>query len=312
MSSDTEPSDVAPLTMATPMERRNGGLNVAAVVMVGIFLFIILAALDHTTAVITTFAIAGASLLVFCWSLTFSRKGGLWGACLTIFVISSLLGMLSIAVHKAREAALISCLGCHLKQMAVAFLNYRDEHGRFPPAYTTDSQGKPLQSWRALILRQIEEGELSERLDLTKPWNDPANAEPASQSISTYRGPWEERTFPNHTNFVAVLGRDTVWGVDLGVEKSEITDDPGETIMLVEMKKSGIPWAEPRDLDWENLPPSFDKQNYMKLLSNHSTGLYVAFADGSVKLLPPDLPLEVFEAMLTKSGGEKINPAILP
>ena len=35
--------------------------------------------------------------------------------------------------------------------------NYHDEHGSFPPAYIADASGKPMHSWRVLILPYLDE-----------------------------------------------------------------------------------------------------------------------------------------------------------
>src|SRR6478672_5330638 len=40
----------------------------------------------------------------------------------------------------------------HLKQIGIALQNYHDVYGSFPPAYVADANGRPMHSWRVLIL----------------------------------------------------------------------------------------------------------------------------------------------------------------
>ena len=44
-------------------------------------------------------------------------------------------------------------------------------HKTFPPAYSTDAAGKPLLSWRVLILPYIDQQGLYEQFHLDEPWD---------------------------------------------------------------------------------------------------------------------------------------------
>jgi hypothetical protein len=70
----------------------------------------------------------------------------------------------------------IQCVN-NLKQIGLALHNYEQDHGTLPPAFTVDAKGRPLHSWRTLILPYMEYGRLYERIDLSRPWDDPANAQ---------------------------------------------------------------------------------------------------------------------------------------
>ncbi|MEL7264459.1 MAG: DUF1559 domain-containing protein [Planctomycetota bacterium] len=64
----------------------------------------------------------------------------------------------------------------NVKQIGLGLANYHASWNSFPPAYTVDANGNRLHSWRTLILPYVEQQPLYDRIDLTKPWDDPAHA----------------------------------------------------------------------------------------------------------------------------------------
>ena len=57
--------------------------------------------------------------------------------------------------------------------MAVA--NYHDTYGRFPAAYVADRDGRPMHSWRVLILPLLEQRTTYDAYDFAEPWDGPNN-----------------------------------------------------------------------------------------------------------------------------------------
>lgn len=64
---------------------------------------------------------------------------------------------------------------CHnnLKHIALALLNYENTYKCFPPAYTVDKQGRPMHSWRALILPFMDNSNREITYNYNQPWNSP-------------------------------------------------------------------------------------------------------------------------------------------
>ena len=60
--------------------------------------------------------------------------------------------LLSLPIRQAREPAQRSQCANNLKLISEAMSGYYRSHGTFPPAYSKDPDGKPLLSWRVLIL----------------------------------------------------------------------------------------------------------------------------------------------------------------
>ena len=59
----------------------------------------------------------------------------------------------------------------NMKQIGLAFHNYCQARRTFPPACTVDRSGKPLLSWRVLILPYLGRPDLYDDFHLDEPWN---------------------------------------------------------------------------------------------------------------------------------------------
>ena len=84
-----------------------------------------------------------------------------------------LVALLLPAVQASREAARRAQCANNLKQIGLAFHNYHDAHKTFPPAYIPDKDGKPMHSWRVLILPYLEQQALYKRYNFDEPWDSP-------------------------------------------------------------------------------------------------------------------------------------------
>ncbi len=213
-----------------------------------------------------------------------------------------LVGLTLPAVQAAREAARRANCANNLRSISIALLNYEAMHRSFPPAYTVDSQGNRLHSWRTLLLPYIEQQALYAQIDLTKPWNDPVNLPFSQIDVPVYRCP-SSPVMPGMTTYVVV---DDPKGIFSGANPStlpSITDGMTNTLVCVEVDMSrAVGWMEPKDTDINQL------MNNLATPSTHSGGFHVAFADGAVQFISSSIGANL-NALVTKSGGE-IVPAM--
>jgi prepilin-type processing-associated H-X9-DG protein len=88
-----------------------------------------------------------------------------------------------------------------------------------------------------------------------------------------------------------------------------VTDGTSNTIMLVEVINSGIPWTAPRDFDVRQASERLNDRTSGKLSisSYHPGGANVALVDGSVRWLREKIMAATLRALLTRSGGEVIS-----
>ena len=173
----------------------------------------------------------------------------------------------------------------NMKQILLALHTYHDEYESFPPAYTVDAEGKPLHSWRTLILPYLEQQKLYDTIDLSKPWNHPANKQAFESSVPAYICP--KATCPsNHTTYLAVAAPGGCFAPGAARRVSEITDGTAGTLLVVEVNSQhSVPWMQPADAD-EALVLSFRPQDELP----HDGGTHGGFADGrgsSLRIRPP-------------------------
>lgn len=81
-------------------------------------------------------------------------------------ILGFLIGMLLPAVGTPRTVSHSSTCLNNIRQIALAMLNYENANGHFPPAYIADENGKPMHSWRVLILPYLEQEALYKQLSL--------------------------------------------------------------------------------------------------------------------------------------------------
>ena len=136
-----------------------------------------------------------------------------------ITIVSVLLGLLLPAVQTAREAARRnSCLG-HCSQLALALQNHEAQHGTFPAGARAHRQQNVVSvSWQALVLPQLEQHELYERINPDADGGVGLDGHNMSvHVVPTFHCPSAEEPFTdlvtkNGSNYVGVAGAGSTEG----------------------------------------------------------------------------------------------------
>ena len=254
----------------------------------------------------------GGGIVVFVLTLALAiyvhRMKSFWSLltlALAVLCAMFLIALLLPAVASAPEATRrIQCAN-QLKQLNLGLHNYQQANKCFPPAYTADTNGKPVHSWRALVMPFVEMRTIPFFYSFNEPWDGPHNTR------------WHEYDYPNTffcpsdttpgkpvvttTSYVAVVGQNAAWPGEKPMRFDEL-DRRGETantVMLIEVANSGINWTEPRDLSLDaldnaaTLPTAIAsvrheprRDGYFFFHDSVVPGVNVAMADGSVHFLP--------------------------
>ena len=218
-----------------------------------------------------------------------------------------IVGLFWPAVHEGRKANQRSQCTSHLKQLGLGLQNYNDVYKCFPPVYTTDANGKPMHSWRVLILPFIEQQALYAKYDLNEPWDGPHNSQLAKFMPPAFRCPSDDANPGTTTDYVAVIGPETIWQPDRSTTFAEITDGSSNTIAVIEASGAGIHWMEPRDLSFAAVAKGINPKQGQGISSHHSGAAIAMFADGHSQTIEESIPLETLKALFTKAGGEKLD-----
>lgn len=222
---------------------------------------------------------------------------------LAAIAILIVVAMLLPAVRTGgREAARRNSCSSYLKQIAIAISNYEAATGELPPAYTVDAEGRRLHSWRTLILPYLEQAALFKSIDLTKPWDDPANAQAREAVVGIYACPSLELE-DGFTTYLAVTGLHSVFDGPNSRKLADVVDDIHATMMIVDAPADrAVHWMSPNDVSDKDMLAFWSESK-----TQHASVRLVALLDGHVSALQKEIDLSALRAMTTIDGGETIG-----
>src|SRR5438270_10823114 len=107
--------------------------------------------------------------------------------------------------------------------------NYHDTHRRFPPAAVCGPDGRPLLSWRVLILPFLEQEALYKQFHLDERWDSPHNILLLPKMPITY-GPYRNTaTADGMTYFRVFVGPGAAVEGTTGLTFADFTDGTSNT-----------------------------------------------------------------------------------
>ena len=163
----------------------------------------------------------------------------------SIIGVASVAVLMCVAFTPIRVSALDRRCKANLQAIGLALQGYHSDYGCYPPAYTTDVTGRPMHSWRALVLPYVGEHALYRSYRLEEPWDGPNNARLSARMPAVYECPAHPHR--GRSSYAVVVGPGTVFPpVPACVSASQIKDPRAS--LVVELGGAGIPWLEPRDL----------------------------------------------------------------
>jgi hypothetical protein len=211
------------------------------------------------------------------------------------------------AVQSARETARRAQCAANLQRIGMAMQSYYNMYNSFPPAYVADAKGRPMHSWRALLLPFLDPT-LAAQYHLDEPWDGPNNRALQARMPAVFRCPLDRSpTTSGVTDYVVISGPGAVFDGTQCTKLSEITDGADQTLLVVEVVEGDIIWLEPRDLRLQQMSGAINAPKGDEASSNHAGGASVLTADGQVHFLNETRPERELLGLATKAGGEAVS-----
>ena len=211
------------------------------------------------------------------------------------------------AIQNAREAARTAQCQANLQKIALAMQTYYDTYDSFPPAYVADAKGRPMHSWRALLLPYLDKP-LAAQYHFDEPWDGPNNRLLHHRIPAVYRCPSDASDVMNGvTDYVVISGPGAIFDGNKSSKLADVTDGTDVTLLVVELVESDIVWLDPRDLRLQQITGSINSPKGEEISSNHPVGANVVTADGKVHFLSELRSQQEVQALSTKAGGEAVS-----
>ncbi len=209
-----------------------------------------------------------------------------------------------ISVEPGRDFTRRISSGNNLKQIALAMQNYHDTFGQFPRPFWRTEDGQRTLSWRVAIAPFTEHRTIPWRYEASAGLNNEVNKSAAECVEPIYQQPGLPRDGTFDTFYMVITGPGTMFEEGKDFAMRDILDGTSNTIMVVEVKNSGVHWIEPSDLDIRTMIMQVNAEDSNSISSPWKNGAQVVMADGTVKFLSNKTLESTLRAMITRSGGE--------
>ena len=192
----------------------------------------------------------------------------------------------------------------NLKQIGLAMLNYHEANKAFPRQATLDKSCQPLLSWRVQILPFLDQQELYNQFHLDEPWDSPHNKSLISKMPAVFACPSSKHAASEgKTCYLVPHGERTILSGKQGGRLQDVFDGTTRTMMAAEMgDDAAVIWSKPDDWQIGGIV------DFKPLLGHHPGGTNILFADSSLRFVKQTISREVLKALITRDGGEVINP----
>lgn len=212
--------------------------------------------------------------------------------------------MSRISTSRERSASMKN-----LEKIAEALNSYAADFGTYPPQATTDRNGVKQLSWRVLILPYLGEEDLYSEFDIGLPWDHPTNMKAAQDKPQVYHHPNRNAaTGYLESAYYVITGMGTLFPNTGPLGPDQITDDPAQTILVIEgspLVPSGL-WTEPLDLDYAKMQGELGINPGIEPGGLLDDGVAFATSDGRGHFVPNSMDPLKFRSLITARGGERL------
>lgn len=201
---------------------------------------------------VSAFHMAGllvSGVVLGAWALAFGGYVRIVAQGCVVALAGVMMWSLFTAVGSGQPSPRSMCVS-HARAIMLALKTYHDEYGTFPPAVVRDANGKALHSWRALILKYLDDGSgLHARYRFDEPWDGPNNAKLVSRMPEVYRCPATTSYRDSiYAHYMAVVDVTAAWDDTVPRRMDDFGDNADATVMIIECHGKQVVWTQPEDL----------------------------------------------------------------
>ena len=186
----------------------------------------------------------------------------------------------------------------NMKQILLAFHNYLDTYGHFPPLANFGADGLPKLSWRVALLPFLGEIELFNEFRQDEPWDSPHNKVLINRMPKVFESPGLPPVPSGSTCIRGFGGKGTMFEGVQGVRIESVTDGTSNTVLLA-LARDAVPWTQPGEL------PFVQGQPLPALDASNPRGYVLGITDGAVRILPRSEE-KILRQAITRCSGEVI------
>ncbi len=184
-----------------------------------------------------------------------------------------------------------------LREIGLAMHNYHAMNNCFPPAFVQSEDGKPLLSWRVLILPLLGHEQLYKEFHLNESWDSPHNKPLLAKMPKTY-APGASAKAADSTLFKIFVGSGALFEAGgTAASLADVTDGTSNTLMAVQ-SSDPVPWTKPEEISFDPAKP------LPKLAGPLKGGVLALLADGSTRFISDRAKPELVKCAVTRAGGE--------
>jgi hypothetical protein len=195
----------------------------------------------------------------------------------------------------ARERAAKKVSAANLKQIALAMHDYESNHGSLPPPAIVDKNGKPLLSWRVVILPFLKQGDLHKKFRLDEPWDSEANKKLLGQMPKVFGDTG------NKTRFRVFVGGGAMFEPQKRSLLANVPDGTANTILFVEAAEA-VEWTKPDELEYAPKQPLPQLGG-----APFPSGFHIVMCNGDVHFVRKGVPEVTLRRMITRADGQVID-----
>lgn len=192
-----------------------------------------------------------------------------------------------------------------MEYVRLELLNYEQSQFNTTWIEKRDPAKPLLHGWMVYALPYSwTQGGVSQFVDYSKPWDDPANRNAFTRRFKDYESPF--RNLPRHNDegyaLAHIAGNKQLFGDGGAVPNQKIEDGSSQTILAGDAAGNYQPWGKPRTDRDPALGINKSKDGFGGPWA--SGGAMMVFADGSVRMMSKDTSTEVLRALANPADGE--------